>query len=85
MKLGSVTKLDKRNETTSNKFDVDIMAENCNVIFIFQIFDQFGVVPRLDSGRRVCKSYVFSNNNLLYYKKLKQNLKNSNAALTLLL
>ena len=49
------------------------MSENCDVIVIFVIFDQFGAVRRADSGNRVCKSYVFSNNNLLSYKNWKQN------------
>ena len=38
MKLGPVTKLDKRNKTTSKKFDDGVMSENCDVIVIFQIF-----------------------------------------------
>ena len=45
MKLGPVTKLDKRNKTTSKKFDDDVMSENCDVIVIFSIYDQFGVIP----------------------------------------
>ena len=55
MKLGPVTKLDKRNKTMSTKFDVDVMSENCDVIVIFLIFGQFGAVQRPDSGHRVCK------------------------------
>ena len=35
MKLGPVTKLDKRNKITSKKFDSDVMSANCDVIFIF--------------------------------------------------
>ena len=50
MKLRPVTKLDKRNKTTSKKFDVDVMSENCDVIVIFWIFGQFGAVRRPDSG-----------------------------------
>ena len=68
MKLGPVTKLDKRNKTTSKKFDVDVMTVNWDVIVIFQMFDQFGGVWRPDSGHRVCKTYVFNNSNLLLYK-----------------
>ena len=71
MKLGPVTKLDKRNKPTSKKFDDDVMSENCGAIVIFRIFGQFGVVQRSNSGHRVCRSYVFSNSNLrnfLYYK-----------------
>ena len=44
MKLGPVTKLDKRNRTRSKKIDDDVMSENCDVIVIFWIFDQFGAV-----------------------------------------
>ena len=68
MKPEPVTKLDNRNKTTSKKFNEDVMSENCDVIVIFQIFGQVGAVWRLDSGHRVCRSYVFSNNNLLSYK-----------------
>ena len=42
MKLGPVTKIDKRNKTRS---------KNCDVIVIFQIFGQFGAVWRPDSGQ----------------------------------
>ena len=68
MKLGPVPKLDKRNKTTSKKLDDDVMPGNCDVIVIFRVFGQFGAVRRPDSGHRVCKSYVFSNSNLLSYK-----------------
>ena len=37
MKLGLVTKLDKRNKTTFKKFDEHVMSENCDVIIIFPI------------------------------------------------
>ena len=39
IKPGLVTKLDKRNKTTSKKFDDDVMSENCEVIVIFPIYD----------------------------------------------
>ena len=42
MKLGPVTKLNKRNKTMSKKFDDDVMSENCDVIVIFPIYGQFG-------------------------------------------
>ena len=51
MKLGPVTKLGKRNKTTS--IDADVMSENCDVIVIFRIFGQFGAVRRPDSGHGV--------------------------------
>ena len=68
MKLGPGTKLDKKNKTSSKIFDFDVMSENCDVIAIFRIFGQFGAVRGLDSGHGDCKSYVFSNSYLFYYK-----------------
>ena len=43
MKLGPVTKLNKKNKITSTKFDNDVMPENCDVIVICSIYGQFGV------------------------------------------
>ena len=43
MKLGPVTKLDKRNKTFSKKFD-NVMLENCGIIVIFLIYNQFGAI-----------------------------------------
>ena len=68
MKLERVTKIDKRNKTTPKKFDDDVMPENCDVIVIFSIYDQFGAIWKPDSGRIVCKTYTFINSNLLSYK-----------------
>ena len=51
MKLGPVTKLDKRNKTRSKKFDIDLMSGNYDVIVIFWIFGQFGAVRRPDSAK----------------------------------
>ena len=68
MKLGPVTKIDKRNKTKSKNFDDDEMSENYDAIVVFRIFVQFGAVRRTDSGHRVCKSYVFGNSHLLSYK-----------------
>ena len=36
MKLGPVTKRNKRNKTTSKEFDDDVMSKNCNVLLFFQ-------------------------------------------------
>ena len=41
IKLSPVTKLAKKNKTTSKKIDDDIMSENCDVIVIFPIHGQF--------------------------------------------
>ena len=73
MKLGPVTKLYKKNKTTSKNFDDDVMSENCDVIVIFSIYGQFGAIWKQDSGRRVSKTYVFIDSNLLSYKNWKQN------------
>ena len=56
MKLRSVTKLDKRNKTMSKKINNDVISANCDVIVIFPIYSQFGVIQKLDSGRIVCKT-----------------------------
>ena len=44
MKLGPVTKLDKRNKATSKNFDGAIMTENYEVVDIFPIYSQFGTI-----------------------------------------
>ena len=59
MKLGPVTKLDKRNKTTSKKIDNDVISKNCDVVIIFPIYDRFGAIRKPDSGRIVCKTYIF--------------------------
>ena len=68
MKLGPVTKLDKRNKTTSKKIDDDVMSENSDVVVIFPIYGQIGRIGKPDSGRIFCKAYIFINSNLLSYK-----------------
>ena len=64
MKLRIVTKLDKRNTTTSKKFDENIMSANFGVI-IFLIYGQSGAIWKPDSGCVVCKTYIFINSSLL--------------------
>ena len=56
MKVGPVTKVDKRNKTKSQKFDDDAMSKNCDVIVIFLIYDQFGAIQKPDSRHIVCKT-----------------------------
>ena len=73
MKLGPVTKLDKKNKTTSRKFVDDVMLANFDVIVIFSIFGQFAVIWRPYSRRIVCKTYIFTKSNRLHYKNQKQN------------
>ena len=61
MKLGPVTKLDKRSRTTSKKFDDDVMSVNCDVIDIFVIYNQFVAIRKPDSERIVCETYISIN------------------------
>ena len=53
MKLAPVTKLDKRNKTTSKNFNDNVMSVNCDVIAIFSIHSQFGAILKPDSGRNL--------------------------------
>ena len=55
MKLGSLTKLDKRNKTTSNNNNNnnnnnadEAVSEHCEVIAIFSIYGQFVAIRKLD-------------------------------------
>ena len=73
MKLGPVTKLDKKNKTTPKNFDDDVISKSCDVIAIFPTFGQFGAIRKPDSGRIVCKTYIFISSNFLSYKNRKQN------------
>ena len=73
MKLGPVTKTDKRNKITSKAFEDDAISRICDVIVIFPVFGQFGAIQKPNSRRIVWKTYVFINSNLLSYKKWKQN------------
>ena len=64
IKLGSVTKLDKRNTKMLKRFDDDVMSEYFDVTVIFSIYGQFGAIQRSDSGRMVSNTYIFINSNL---------------------
>ena len=55
------------------KVDDEVLSENCDAIVIFLIYDQLGAMRKPDFGRTVCKTYIFINSNLLFYKKWKQN------------
>ena len=44
------------------------MSANCDVIVIFPIYGKFGAIRKPDSGRIVCKTYIFVKSNLLSYK-----------------
>ena len=58
MKLGSVTKLVKKNKIPSKKFDDDVMSANYDVIFVFPIYGQFGVIRKSDSRCIVYKTFM---------------------------
>ena len=44
------------------------MLENFDFIAIFPIYGQSGAIWKPDSGRIVCKIYIFINSNLFSYK-----------------
>ena len=68
MKLGPVTKLDKRNKKHhTKKIDNDTMPEICDAIVVF---------PE-QSGCIVCKTYIFINSNLFYLTKTENKTKKS--------
>ena len=68
MKLGPVTKLEKRKRSMSKKIDDNVFLANCDVIDVLLIFGQFGAFWKLDSKHMVCETYIFINSNLLPYK-----------------
>ena len=51
MKLGPVTKLNKRNNKTSKKINDDVMSANFDVMALFPIYDQFANLEQ--SGSRI--------------------------------
>ena len=64
MKFRTVIKPDKSNKTALKKIDNDVMSANWAVIVIFPIYGQFGAIWEPDTGRVVCKNYIFINSNL---------------------
>ena len=53
------------------------MPENFDVIVIFLIYGQFGAIRKPESGRIVCKTYMFINSNLFYFIKTENRTKKS--------
>ena len=82
MKLGPVTKIDKRNTKTCGN---DVLSPNIDFIVIFRIYGQFEAIRKPNSRRMVCNSHIFMNINFSSYKNSKQSIKISNTALILLL
>ena len=58
MRLEPVTKLDRRNKTTSKKSDNNIMSINCGVIVTYLIYNQFGAIRKSGFGSLLCKTYT---------------------------
>ena len=76
MKLGPVTKLDKKNKTTSKEFYNDVISRNCDVIAIFPLYGQFGAIQKPDSGRITVK-LMFSLTITFYLTKTENSTKKS--------
>ena len=68
MKLGPVTNVTIETKKYQKKIDDSVMSANCDIIVIFQIYGQFRAIWKPDSLCIVCKTYIFINSNLLYYK-----------------
>ena len=81
MKLGPGTKLEKRNTATSKKLDEDVVSVNFDVLVIFPIYGQFGVIVKLDSGRMVTLILTFLVTETFYLTKT-ENSKKSLAQLS---
>ena len=58
MKLGMVTKINKKNKITSKKVDDDVMWENSDIIVIFAIYGKSEEIWKPDSRRIACKTYI---------------------------
>ena len=86
MKLGAVTKLDKRNMATFTRLEDDVMLANCDVLILvnFTIYGQFGVILKLNCGHMVVK-LKFSLIVTFYLTKTENRTKYSNTALILLI
>ena len=62
MKLGLVTKLDKRNTAMAKNLVDNVMSTNCDSIVFFPIYDQSAAMRKPDSGRMVYKTFTFISN-----------------------
>ena len=51
LKLGPLTKLDKRNMATLKKSDYEVIPTNCDVIAFFLIYGIFAAIQKPNSGR----------------------------------
>ena len=69
MKLGPVSKRDKKSNTMSKDVGDDVILKNYDVTVIFLLYGQSGAIQKPDSERIVYKTYISINNNLLSYKR----------------
>ena len=76
MKLRPVTIHNKRNKTTSKKFDDDVISVNYDVIIIFPIYSQSGAIGKSDSGCIVVK-LTFTLTVIFYLTKTENRTKKS--------
>ena len=65
IKLGPVTKIDKRNRSTQKN---DTASSNYDVIDIFTIYVWFAAIWKPDFEHKVNISYILINSSLLSYK-----------------
>ena len=68
VKLGPVTKLEKKEHGNIKKVFRRRYIRICDIIIIFRIYGQLGAIWKSDSGHVVCKTYIFIKSNLLFYK-----------------
>ena len=69
MKLGPVSKREKKSNTMSKDVGDDVISKNYDVTVIFLLYGQSGAIQKPDSERIVYKTYISINNNLLSYKR----------------
>ena len=67
-------------ETKHQKNWRHVMLTNCDVIVTFSIYSQLGVIRKPDSGRIVCKTYIFINSITFYHTETENKTKKSNTA-----
>ena len=68
MELVQVTKIEKRNKATSKRIGDNVILANFDVIVIVSIYGQIGAIQEPNSGRMVCRTYIFINNSFSSYK-----------------
>ena len=85
VKLGPVTKIEKKNHGTIKKSLTMTLYRSLWRHCHFRFYHQLGAIQKFEFGLIVCKTYIFINSKVLSYKNLKQNYKISNTAPILML